>query len=83
MWLKRPGEKKMSEAFASYKKEVETTWVKTTHRVRVRVGASAEDIRYALKHVPGRAIVQAVADDQEHDEFKDCGEIVFTEECQA
>ena len=73
----------MSELFAAYKKEVEATWVRTTHRVRVRVGASAADILHALQHVPGHATVHEVGDDQSHDEFNDCGEIVFVEECQA
>jgi len=73
----------MSEEFASYKKEVEATWVKTTHKVRIRVGASALDVLLALQHVPGHAKVQAVGDDQEHNEFSDCGEIVFTEEREA
>jgi len=73
----------MSEEFASYKKEVEATWVKTTHKVRIRLGATVADVIYALQRVPGRATVHEVVDDQSHDEFNDCGEIVFTEECQA
>jgi hypothetical protein len=73
----------MSEAFASYKKEVETTWVKTTHKVRIRLGATAADILHALQYVPGRATVHEVVDDQSHDEFNDCGEIVFVEEREA
>ncbi len=73
----------MSEAFAAYKKEVEATWVRTTHKVRIRLGVTAADILHALQHVPGRATVHEVGDDQSHDEFKDCGEIVFVEEREA
>ncbi len=73
----------MAEAFASYKKEVEATWVKTTHKVRIRLGATVADVIYALQRVPGRSTVHEVVDDQNHDEFSDCGEIVFIEEREA
>lgn len=70
----------MPELFATYKKEVETTWIKTTHRIRIRIGFTAADILASLKDVPKNASVHEIIGDQDHDDFPDCGEIVLTEE---
>jgi len=73
----------MTEQFASYVQEVESTWVKTTHRVRIKIGQSAGSLLDIMKNVPPNAIINEVIGDQDHDKFQYCGEILFTEEREA
>ena len=70
----------MEKLFASYEKETTIRIEKTTHRVRMRIGQSLGELMDTLSLVPKDCTVNEIIGDQEHEYFRDCGEIVFIED---